>query len=74
MNNEIYTIHPELLPKNWKVGHTIEGCQDLSQYEIIDQDESGKKLVLLRKLPPDERVDRGLVMGELKAEPNLFAA
>jgi hypothetical protein len=69
MRNDIYTILPSLLPKWWKIGQTIEGFSDLEQFEVIDQDETGEKLVILRKLPPDERVDRALVKGELKAEP-----
>jgi hypothetical protein len=68
MRNDIYTITSNLLPKRWKIGQTIEGCSDLEQFEIIDQDETGEKLVILRKLPPDERIDRSLVMGELKAQ------
>jgi hypothetical protein len=69
MRNDIYTILPSLLPKRWRIGQTIEGCSDLEQFEITDQDSNGEKLVILRKLPPDERINRGLVKGELKAEP-----
>lgn len=68
----IYTIHPDLMPENWEIGQTIKGNNNLDQYYVVDQDETGKELVILRKLPPDERVDRGLVIGELKAEPNPF--
>jgi hypothetical protein len=66
---EIYTIAPSQLPKRWAIGQIIEGCSDLEQFEVVDQDESGERMVIMRKLPVGERVDRALVMGELKAEP-----
>ncbi len=66
---EIYTIAPNQLPKRWEIGQIIEGCSDLEQFEIVDQDEIGEKLVIMRKLPIEERVDRAQVKGELKAEP-----
>jgi hypothetical protein len=66
---KIYTIAPSQLPKRWAIGQIIEGCSDLEQFEVVDQDESGERMVIMRKLPVGERVDRALVMGELKAEP-----
>jgi hypothetical protein len=67
---EIYTIAPSQLPKRWEIGQIIEGCSDLEQFEVVDQDESGERMVIIRKLPVSERVDRALVKGELKAEPS----
>jgi hypothetical protein len=67
---EIYTIAPSQLPKRWEIGQIVEGCSDLEQFEIVDQDETGERMVIMRKLPVGERVDRSLVMGELKAEPS----
>jgi hypothetical protein len=67
---EIYAIAPSQLPKRWAIGQIIEGCSDLEQFEIVNQDETGERMVILRRLPVGERIDRALVMGELKAEPS----
>lgn len=68
----IYTIHPDLMLENWEIGQTVKGYKNLDQYYVVDQDETGKEFVILRKLPLDERVNRDQIIGELKAEPNRF--
>jgi hypothetical protein len=54
---EIYTIAPSQLPKRWAIGQIIEGCSDLEQFEVVNQDETSEKLVIMRKLLVGERVD-----------------
>jgi hypothetical protein len=67
--NKIYKIAPDKLPKRWEIGQIVEGCSDLTQYQIVDQDEEQPLWVILRELEVDERVERAVVRGELKAEP-----